>query len=492
MKRAIIALSLIMLVFGFSSCRQTTVVPPWVLFPQEKEWSVTINGTDPVNTDSVQTVELKENETYQLPVLTADGFEFQGYTAGDEISYQAGDVLTYEDNGLVLTAIWKSIVIVDGSASFEEALASGADIIELNETASPTSPVSIPAGRSITIRGTGEGMTEMKALFTLGDGAELRLENIKLTNDTASQDLITIPSGSASVTISGSELTTASNGDAINVSPGTENVDISISNTIINLNPAAGGEAYGASNGIRIGDNESTTSVGNAIIKLDNVHMQDNGGGNASAMPIDFHYVNQFDIDIQDSEFDIKKTHYIRINNSGNNSIESSITMTNTKMTGYMILAVNNSQNINVDVIGGSYKSINQLTGSSNATSMFQLNETSDSSIDISGATITFGKNDTSCAEMQVFKVMGNSSSENSSVSLTNCTLDTEGLNITNRIYIGTVYRTDRKNSATIDSTTANSLQDDVANLTGVWSLKEDTGTVGGGISYQYTKPFGT
>ena len=493
MKRTIFALSLIMLVLGFSSCRQTMFIPPEILFPpeSEREWNITINCVDPEKADSVQTIELKESETYSLPTLSAEGFEFQGYITADGTVYQAGDTLTYEYNGIVLTVIWKSIAVVDSSTSLEEALASGADIIELNETFSSTSPVSIPAGRSVTVRGVGEG-TEMKALFTLGDGASFVLENIKLTNDITSQNLITVPSGSASVTISDSELNTPSNGDAINVASGAENIDISISDTTINLNPAAGGETYGASNGIRIGDNESTTAIGSVSLSMDNVKILDNGDGATSAMPIDFHYVEQFSVDIQNSEFDIKKAHYIRINNSGNDNTRSNVTMTDTNMTGYMILAINDSQNIEANIDGGSYKSINQLTGSNNNTSMFQLNETSGSSIKVSNATITFGKQSSECAEMQVFKVMGNKTSENSSVSLTDCTLDTDGMTITNRIYIGSVYRTDKGNSATIDSLTANSLEDDVEGLTGNWYLEENTSTIGGGISYQYTKPFGT
>ena len=256
MKRAVIALSLIMLVFALPSCRQITVIPPGMLFPAEKEWSITITGIDPSDSASSMEIVRDRNKSYMLPELTADGYEFICYVSSDGTEYSEGTVLTKDDNGLILTAKWVIAVSVPSSGSLADAInnASG-DIAIILDDGTYTEPAGIQVkdGQLILLKGTGKESTEVKANITMYADSSLKLENMRLAAD--SGNLINGNSGGVDIELDNAKLIPAGTARGINIEISDEEsraseVAIVMNDSSIDLSSSNGGA--GSSRGINV------------------------------------------------------------------------------------------------------------------------------------------------------------------------------------------------------------------------------------------------
>lgn len=214
-------------------------------------------------------------------------------------------------------------------------------------------------------------------------------------------DLISILN-SGSVTIKNATLTTEVNGDAVYAYSTDESsggaIYIEVADTTINLNPASGGLSYGASTGIRINTRDTSNSNAShkytpeATVNLDNVDILDKGEGKASAMPLDFCYVEKLNVTLSECNLIMVKNHYIRVNNCGVDDANSTIDITDTNITGYEALFIRaNCVNIATTITGGTITCVNQNYGTSSDTAAFAIHDGENCTIAVEGATIIMG-----------------------------------------------------------------------------------------------------
>ena len=408
MRRAVIALSLIMLVFGFSSCRQTTVIPPGILFPPEKEWSITINGIDPSDSAASQRITRENNDSYILPELTADGYEFICYFSSDGTEYSEGTVLTKNDDGLVLTAKWVTAVSVSSSESLSEAInnASG-DIAIIIDEGVYTEPdgIQVKNGQLILLKGVGKESTEVKANITMSADSSLKLENMKLTAD--SGNLINGNSGGVDIELDNAELIPAGTARGINIEISDEEsrssgIAITMNNSSIDLSSSNGGA--GSARGINVNGDPTSGPGSLASLSLDMENSTISNDTDGSIYGISIFRTLELDLNIRESSIDIQKNHYpIYIYGCGSEDTISNVNISNTHLTGYSAYYVNgDSRNINARLENCTFTCINQNTGTSSDFSILVVHNSTDCHTYADGCNFVFGPKASGNCEMHI------------------------------------------------------------------------------------------
>ena len=437
MKRAIIALSLIMLVFGFSSCRQTMVVPPGILFPQDSEWSITINGIDPSDPTSSKSITCEKRDSYTLLELMADGYEFICYVSTDGTEYPEGTVLTKDDDGLVLTAKWVTAVSVSSSESLADVINNASDdvAIILNDgTYTEASGIQVRNGQFVLLKGAGVESSEVKTNITLAADSSLRLEDMTLS--AYAGNLIDSSYGGVEIEIEGSRLIPAGNARGINIAVSDEesrnaNTSVVLKDSSIELQAVSGGD--GISRGISVNGDASNGNgkLSSLSIKLNNSSIKNSTGN--SAYGISLFRILELNIDISDnSAIEIQKNHYpIYIYGCGSEETVSKINITDTSLKGYSAYYMKgNSKNIDASFTDCTFTCINQNTGDSSNFSVLAVYDSTDCHTSADGCNFIIGPEAEGYCEMHIAGTQysdhsfGKASTGGCTFNLSDCTFD--------------------------------------------------------------------
>ena len=437
MKRAIIALSLIMLVLGFSSCRQRVVIPPEILFPAESaEWSITIKGADPSDPASSKSVSREKSDSYTLLELTADGYEFICYVSSDGTEYREGTVLTKDDDGLVLTAKWVTAVSVSSSESLADAINNASDDIAIildDGTYAAASSIQVRSGQFVLLKGAGVESSEVKANITMSADSSLMLEDMTLSADTG--NLIDSSYGGVEIEVEGSKLVPAGNARGINIAVSDDEsrndaTSIVLNNSSVELQAVSGGD--GISRGISVNGDASNGNgrLSSLSIKLNNSSITNTTDN--SAYGISLFRTDELSIDISNSEIELQMNHYpIYIFECGSEEESSEINITDSILTGYSVYYVKwNSRNIEANFTDCTITCVNQNTGGRSNFSVFAVLDSTDCHTYADGCSFFIGPESEGKCEMHIAgtqystETFENASTGGCTFNLSDCTFD--------------------------------------------------------------------
>ena len=458
--------------YGLNLCiyfMQEQLPPPIPGVTIPDSWTVTIiNDTNPETSVNKISYTRTQFQSFTIPEAPlCEGYELKSYNGSDGQRYHPGDVLSYSDDGLVLRAVWNSIITVDpaDATPLASAIAEGTDIIVMPANLTTEESITIPEGRSIEIRGEGEERKKIKANFTLDEGSSLTARNIQVSSDIASAKLISSTASNVSVSLINSELTVSSDGRGIQLAPS----DTIAANLKISLTDSTISSDSSGAIGIFLNGPKSSWDNISATVKLTNSNIICSDVSGSNNHSIVFQRVGKLNAAINGGELSTEKNHYaIYMNACGSDDAESKIDISNTKIKGYADIYINSasgiSRNIAVSLKNCDLTSINQNSGTSDGFGAIVIEGGIGCSIAMDGGSINYGPTSKE-AEQKLFRISpylyngGTTGGTGNNIDFFGCDINYSGADLSQGVLLGIVRQIEENtNSYSFDQSSLNSL----------------------------------
>ncbi len=293
--------------------------------------------------------------------------------------------------------------------TISSAIDQGASVILLNE-GTYDEDIVIPDGKKIAISGNdvklvsrpaartvNEESAVISGTITIGDSADVRIDNVKIVSDVSSSSLIYSESSKIKLTVTDTSLFPVSDGRAIYISidesaQSTDCAEISLDNVYVELSGSIGS---GKMNGIFFdGDSsreKSESELPEIDLQISNTCIVDISSEKTYVYPLGISRFGKVDALIENVDISVQENHYpVWVADVGSSGRPSNITITGSTLSGYCAYYERNVTNLRTEITESVLIGKNYNDGESSGFYTISFQYPTSSSITVKNSEISF------------------------------------------------------------------------------------------------------